>query len=343
MGFSRVRGERLLAVPPLAAVSVAPPSALAEKLAQACLERAAEDPSFYAEFWSLSDGRTSGASCEADGVEPSSPKRARGSHDVHDLARALQVVAANAHRWPRGGGRAAGLGLWTWHAYMNHGEAVEANCCEIFIDDVMVVRACQEILPGQEILIPYTPPVASWKVQQAILQHCGVPHDSLERRRAEEAQRPAADRLACELCRAEEAFAEGIALAHRASPSAADAAFRRALDATSCGEASGSLAMETPVAVAQLLRLRLRAARCLGEMGVAGEAHAALARATTRERPHHAEAMAHWLAHLRAGGTRSRAVKEVRRLAAFWFGQRPVTLREAADWAESVGLGPKDL
>ncbi|CAE7424430.1 unnamed protein product [Symbiodinium natans] len=92
----------------------------------------------------------------------------------------------------------------------------------------------------------------------------------------------------------------------------------------------------------RFLRLQLRAARCLGDMPAAAAAHVALARALSKEQPKNVEVLAHWLGHLRAGGTEEVAVQQVNVLTRFWL-DRPVSLAEASEWMETCGLGPRRL
>ncbi|CAE8641470.1 unnamed protein product [Polarella glacialis] len=99
------------------------------------------------------------------------------------LERVRRVVEINSHAWPRG--EQKGLGLWPWQAYLNHTEPSEANCAEIFVGEVLVVRATRDIPADQEVLNSYSPPSAGYPLRRAILERCRVPTDELDARERE--------------------------------------------------------------------------------------------------------------------------------------------------------------
>eukprot|EP00747_Dinoflagellata_sp_TGD_P179873 gnl/TRDRNA2_/TRDRNA2_31421_c0_seq1.p1 gnl/TRDRNA2_/TRDRNA2_31421_c0~~gnl/TRDRNA2_/TRDRNA2_31421_c0_seq1.p1 ORF type:complete len:401 (+),score=87.03 gnl/TRDRNA2_/TRDRNA2_31421_c0_seq1:55-1257(+) len=358
-------GTRLLALPPLATVEV-PTSgsdgadrSLHAALIEACSAKASEDPKFAAALWSLDDGRGgAGAEEDSDSQPRKRRKLAEGAEaETEDSDEQLaadwlsRAVAVNAHRWPRG--ENDGLGLWLWQTYLNHAEPREANCAEIIVaEDVMVVRATKDVAAGEEVLSSYVAPSASFVTRRAILQRCGVPLDSLDAQEAawesHVAQGGSARDLARALAAAKTAFEEAVAAVHDGRSAEADKLLHAVFASVALGVAAArraaAAAAPCEVPLSQLLRLQLRGARCLGDMPTAAAAHAALARALATEQRYHPEVLAHWLAHLRASSrVDAGAYNAVDELARFWFGSPPPAPGVLATWAETCGLGPKQL
>ncbi|CAE8721106.1 unnamed protein product, partial [Polarella glacialis] len=191
-------------------------------------------------------------------------------------------------------------------------------------------------------------------------QRCRVPTDELDAREREWNRLAAHGgsydaHLRAALVEATGALEVASAAAHAGDEDLAEELLRKALALDVSRGKGGALLRTSPspgataagaVAApprAELLRLQLKAARCLGDMPAAAALHAALAEALGAERPKHVEVLAHWLAHLRAGGLEStRAFREVRTLATFWFGES-MGLAALCDWSETCGLGPRRL
>ncbi|CAE7522076.1 unnamed protein product [Symbiodinium sp. CCMP2592] len=321
-------GELLLACPPLAAVKGVPEEQLAIALAELVLERLdGGDPGFIEKFWSLSDGR---GGQEHPFQELSSPG-CKG--------KVLRIIAVNAHGWSQGDEK--GLGLWQWQAYMNHAPASEANCSAAFAGEVLLMRATKCIDAEQECVHSYCPPSASFSVRRAILRQCCVPHADEEALfQAEAAGGPHAE-LQGNLLLARDKMKVAASAVHEDDNRKAHTLWKEVLSLRVDHRRCSEIGCSAP-AIAEYLRLQLRAARCLGDMVATAAAHAELARALQKEQPKNVEVLAHWLGHLRAGGEEETALEQVHVLSRFWLGSF-VGLAEASEWMDSCGLGPHRL
>ncbi|CAE7660624.1 unnamed protein product, partial [Symbiodinium pilosum] len=314
---------------------------LANALAEKVLERlgGAAGSEFAADFWSLSDGGDEG--------ETSTRHRKRAKPAKSETKeKVLKIIAVNAHGWPSG--ESKGLGLWLWQAYMNHANPREANCACVFIGEVLLMRALKKITAEEECVHSYCPPSASFSVRSAILRHCGVPLDPAFSRtqRFWEGKDEGSGALGASLALARTMTEEATRALHEDNRRKACELWTKVLSLhASDHENRREDDTECAPALAELLRLQLRAARCLGDMPAAAAVHASLAVALSDEQPLHVEVLAHWLGYLRAGGkqkTAMHALNEVRRLSRFWLG-KAASLAEASEWMESCGLGPRRL
>ncbi|CAE7940366.1 unnamed protein product [Symbiodinium sp. KB8] len=318
-------GELLLASPPLAAVKGVPEEQLSAALADVVSQQLdGGDPLFGESFWSLSEGLKAGAearvSSEAEAEAQASSRREK----------VLRIIAVNAHGWPQGDEK--GLGLWPWQAYMNHAPPADANCSAVFAGEVLLMRAIKSINAEEECLHSYCPPSASFTVRRAILRQCCVPHVDQEVLFQEEAAAGGLHgELQGSLLLARDKMKVAASAVHEDDNQKAHTLWKEVLslrvDHRRCSESTGCAAP----AIAEFLRLQLRAARCLGDMLAAAASHAELARALRREQPKHVEVLAHWLGHLRAGGEEEAALEQVQALSRFWLGSS-AGLAEASEW-----------
>ncbi|CAK9046788.1 unnamed protein product [Durusdinium trenchii] len=342
------RGELLLAARPLAAVRVrGRDEDVVERLAELILERL-EDPNFAETFWSLSTG---------DPTERPSqrPKRPRLGEQHERRGQVLRIIAANARGWPSEDEK--GLGLWQWHAYMNHAAPMEATCSSVFLGDVLLLRTLCAVEPDEELTNSYCALSAKLQLRRQILRHCGVPlgtsPDAAESEPEDgegddEALLPALRALRA-LRAARAASVDATAAVHGGADAAVARAtelWRKVVD-LAAEEVFGLQRPTHPIFFpmrAELLQLQLRAARGLGDMAKVAELHQAMAKSLAQEQPMNVEVLAHWIAHLRAvpAVDGHAAVGATGRLTRFWLGRRP-GLKVVAEWMESCGLGPRRL
>jgi len=317
----------------LAAVKGVPEEQLAIALAELVLERLdGGDPGFIENFWSLSDGPPLQGEEAKNALSRklSSPGR---------TGKVLRIIAVNAHGWSQGDEK--GLGLWQWQAYMNHAAASEANCSAAFAGEVLLMRATKCIDAEEECVHSYCPPSASFSVRRAILRQCCVPHVDEEALFQEEAAGGLHAELQGSLLLARDKMKVAASAVHEDDNRKAHTLWKEVLSLRVDHRRCSEIGCSAP-AIAEYLRLQLRAARCLGDMVATAASHAELARALQKEQPKNVEVLAHWLGHLRAGGEEETALEQVHVLSRFWLGSC-VGLAEASEWMESIGLGPHRL